>query len=129
MKMELNLFCIQNTKVSVDIENNIPHIYINLEVDADILTLNNDTDYQSNSILEKISNSTKNYLEKEMYDYLNKVSREYGTDIDNFGMKATSKFTTIPEWKEYNWLEKFKTAEFNVNINVNVVSSLLVTKT
>ena len=128
-KMELNLFCIQDTKVSVDIKDNTPYISIYLKVDADILTLNNDIDYQSNSILEKISNSTKNYLEKEMYDYLNKVSREYGTDIDNFGIKATSKFTTIPEWKEYNWLEKFKTAEFNVNIDVNVVSSLLVTKT
>lgn len=128
-KMELNLFCIQDTKVSVDIRDNIPHISINLKVDADILTLNNDIDYQSNSILEKISNSTKNYLEKEMYDYLNKVSREYGTDIDNFGIKATSKFNTIPEWKEYNWLEKYKTAEFDVNIDVNVVSSLLVTKT
>lgn len=128
-KMELNLFCIQDTKVSVDIKDNTPYISIYLKVDADILTLNNDIDYQSDSILEKISSSTKNYLEKEMYDYLNKVSREYGTDIDNFGIKATSKFTTIPEWKEYNWLEKFKTAEFNVNIDVNVVSSLLVTKT
>ena len=128
-KMELNLFCIQNSKVSVDIKDNIPNISINLKVDADILTLNNNIDYQSNTVLEKISSSTKNYLEKEMNEYLNKISKEYGTDIDNFGIKATSKFSTIPEWKEYNWLEKFKTAEFNVNIDVNVVSSLLVTKT
>ena len=128
-KMELNLFCIQNSEISVNLEKDTPVISIVLEVDADILTLNSGLNYQSNEILEKISIATEEYLKKEMNDYLNKVSKKYGTDIDNFGMKATARFNTISEWKEYNWSEKFKTAEFNLDIAVNVVSSLLVTKT
>lgn len=126
-KIELNLFCIEKSKISVDIKDSIPIISISIKADADILTLDDNIDYQSNHNIERISKAIKEYLEGEMKDYLTKVSKEYGTDIDNFGIKAVSKFSTIPEWENYNWLEKFKTAEFNVNIDINVASSLLVT--
>ena len=64
-----------------------------------------------------------------MDNYLNKISKQYKTDIDNFGIKAVSKFSTISDWKNYNWLDNFENAVFNINIDVNVVSSLLITKT
>ena len=126
-KIELNLFCIEDSKISVEIKDNIPIVSIHLKADADVLTLDDNIDYQSPDNIEKISNAAKKYLDKEMKDYLNKISKEYGTDIDNFGIKAVSKFATISEWENYNWLENFKTAEFNVNIEINVASSLLVT--
>ena len=128
-KVELQLYPTKKSKISVDINNNIPHIYIELKIDADILTLDENIDYEQENVLETFSNATKQYLEKEIYDYLNKVSKEYSTDIDNFGNKALAYFATSSEWKDFDWSEKFKNAEFDVNVDVTVISSLLITKT
>ena len=127
--MELQLYPTKKSKISVDINNNIPHISIELKIDADILTLDENIDYEQENVLETFSNATKQYLEKEIYDYLNKVSKEYSTDIDNFGNKALAYFATSSEWKDFDWSEKFKNAEFDVNVDVTVISSLLITKT
>ena len=128
-KVELQLYPTKKSKISVDINDDVPHISIELKIDADILTLDENIDYGQENVLETFSNATTEYLEKEIYDYLNKVSKEYSTDIDNFGNKALAYFATSSEWKDFNWSEKFKNAEFDVNVDVTVISSLLITKT
>lgn len=128
-KVELQLCPTKKSKVDVNIKDNIPHISIELKIDADILTLDENIDYGEENVLETFSNATTEYLEKEISDYLNKVSKEYSTDIDNFGNKALAYFATSSEWKDFDWSEKFKNAEFDVNVDVTVISSLLITKT
>lgn len=128
-KVELQLYPTKKSKISVAINDDVPHISIELKIDADILTLDENIDYGQENVLETFSNATTEYLEKEIYDYLNKVSKEYSTDIDNFGNKALAYFATSSEWKDFNWSEKFKNAEFDVNVDVTVISSLLITKT
>ena len=128
-KVELQLYPTKKSKISVDINDDVPHISIELKIDADILTLDENIDYGQENVLETFSNATTEYLEKEIYDYLNKVSKEYSTDIDNFGNKALAYFATSSEWKDFDWSEKFKNAEFDVNVDVTVISSLLITKT
>ena len=128
-KVELQLYPTKKSKISVDINDDVPHISIELKIDADILTLDENIDYGQENVLETFSNATTEYLEKEICDYLNKVSKEYSTDIDNFGNKALAYFATSSEWKDFNWSEKFKNAEFDVNVDVTVISSLLITKT
>lgn len=128
-KMELQIFPRHDCKVNITLENDIPHISIKMDLHADIMTLDKDIDYEKEEVLSKISNATKDYLTKEFNDYLKKVSKEYEIDIDNFFTKATAHFLTISKWKDFNWNEKLKDAEFNVDINVNVLSTMLVTKT
>ena len=128
-KVELQLYPTKKSKISVAINDDVPHISIELKIDADILTLDENIDYGQENVLETFSNATTEYLEKEICDYLNKVSKEYSTDIDNFGNKALAYFATSSEWKDFNWSEKFKNAEFDVNVDVTVISSLLITKT
>lgn len=128
-KIELRLTPSKNSKIKTTIENDVPKINIKLSLDADIMTLQNNKNYQSKEILDKISNSAKEYMKNQINDYLNKVCKEYGVDIDGFYAKALCHFATIPEWKNYNWKEKIKTAEFDVNVDVNVISSVLITET
>lgn len=128
-KVELNISPSKKTKIDVDIKDGIPYISVKLFLDADILTLYNDIDYESKEALNKFSEAAKSYLESEVSEYLKKISKEYGADIHGFCNRASAHFLTIPEWKEYNWLEKFKKAEFDVSVNVDVSSSLLLTKT
>ena len=128
-KMELQIFPRQNSKINVTIENNTPHISINLKLHADIMTLDKDIEYETDEVLSKISNATKNYLTEQLNNYLKKVSTEYESDIDNFCSKATAHFLTMSDWNNFNWTEKFKDATFDVNVDVNVLSTMLVTKT
>ena len=128
-KMELQLFPSKKTKITINIIDGIPHISIKLYLNADVMTLEQDIDYEIPETLEKISSTAKDYLKNEFDKYLNKVSKEYNCDIDEFYTKAIGHFATIPEWKNFNWKEKFKNAVFNVDLDFNVTSSLLVTKT
>lgn len=128
-KIELQVFPKQKSQIDITLENDVPHISLKLKLHADIMTLDKDVEYESNEILSKISNVAKEYLTKQISDYLKKVSTEYETDIDNFYLKASSHFLTIPEWEKYNWSEKFKNAKFDINIDIDVLSSMLITKT
>lgn len=128
-KIELRLTPSKKSKIKTSIENDTPKINIKLSLDADIMTLQNNENYQSKEILDKISNSTKEYMKNQINDYLNKVCKEYGVDIDDFYAKALCHFATIPEWKNFNWEEKIKNAEFDINVDINVISSVLITET
>ena len=128
-KMELQLFPSKKTKITTEIVDDIPYISIKLCLNADVMTLEQDIDYEIPETLEKISSTAKDYLKNEFDKYLNKVSKEYNCDIDDFYTKAIGHFATIPEWENFNWKEKFKNAVFNVDLDFNVTSSLLVTKT
>lgn len=127
--MELQMVPSKKSKIDVSLKDDIPHIKINLNIDADIMTLEKNKNYQSNENLEKISSSAESYLKEQMDNYLNKVCKEYGVDIDDFYTKVLSRFSTIPEWENFNWPDKIQKAEFDVNVDVNVTSSLLITET
>lgn len=128
-KIELNIIPNKNSKFSVNIEDGIPNIYLDISVQASVLTLEKDIEYEQPETLEKFSVLSKDYLEKEFNNYFEKVSKDYGTDIDYFSYKALSHFATKEEWDNFNWTEKFKSANFHTNIKVNVVSSQMITKT
>ena len=128
-KIELQLFPRENTKVNVSFDNDTPHISIDVKLNADIMTLDKDVNYETEEVLSKISDATKNYLEDEFNNYLNKVTKEYDVDIDQFSIKAPAHFSTISEWENFNWDKKFKNTEFEVNIDINLFSTMLVTKT
>jgi hypothetical protein len=128
-KIELQLFPKQNPKINIKIVDNIPHISVSLNLDADIMTLDKDIDYETNEILSKISDSSNEYLTNQFNHYFEKVSTKYEADIDNLGTKATSLFLTIPDWEKFDWNKKFKNSKFDINIDINVLSTMLVTET
>lgn len=128
-KIELNIIPNKDSKFTVNIENGIPTIYLDIDVQASILTLEKNIEYEQTNTLENFSDATIDYLEKQFDNYFNKVSKEYGTDIDCFSYKALSHFATKQDWENYNWNEKFKSAQFHTNVKVNVVSSQIITKT
>lgn len=128
-KIELNIVPTKKSKCTVNIKNDSLDIYLDINVQASILTLEDNIEYEEISTLDKFSTATENYLEKEFEDYFNKISKEYGTDIDGFSYKALSHFKTQKTWNDFNWKEKFKSAVFHTNVSVNVISSQMITKT
>ena len=128
-KLELQLFPQKTSNIKVDIKDDAPNISIKLTLDADIMTLDKDVNYETNEVLSKISDSTKKYLDEQFDKYFDKISKQYNVDIDNFNIKARNHFSTISEWEIFNWDEKYKKAKFDVTIDINVLSTMLITKT
>lgn len=128
-KMEIHLFPSQKSEIKVNIKDDKPYISIKLSLESDIMTLDKGINYENNEVLSKVSDATKDYLKEQMNDYLNKVSKEYGVDIDRFCTKGPAHFSTISEWEKFNWKEKFKDAIFDVDIDIDVLSTMLITKT
>ena len=127
--MEIQISPEKKSKISTKIENGNLKINVKLNLVADIISLDKETDYENNIVLEKISEATNSYFKQELNNYFNKISKEYNVDIDKFCLSSLKYFPTEKDFNDFNWNEKYKNAEFTSNIDVNVVSSLLVTKT
>lgn len=115
-------------KISVDTKGENPTISIDLFLNADILTVNQSSNYNDSYTLDEISSEAKRYLEDYMNSYVSKVSKEFKTDIDGFARFAIKNFLTEPDWSDYNWQSKYENAKFIINIDINVTSSLLLTE-
>lgn len=115
-------------KISVDTKGENPTICIDLFLNADILTVNQSSDYNDSYTLEEVSSYAKHYIEDKMNSYVNKVSKELKTDVDGFARFAIKNFLTESDWSGYDWQSKYENAKFIINIDINVTSSLLLTE-
>lgn len=125
-KIDIYAESLSQLDIDVDISHENPIINIDLNLTADVLSILRHTNMSYQDTLNKLDSCFKNYLTKEIKDYLYKTSREYKVDINGFYMIAKSKFWTIPDYQNYNWPEKFEKAEFNINFNDTIISSIIV---
>ncbi len=116
----------RNTKNNVKFINGSPYITSEINLNAKILSSEKNSNYFEKDNLTMIEEYAKSYMKSQIEDYLYKVSKDYGADIDLFGRHAVKHFATWDEWMEYNWLENYKNAFFNVDLNIDVISSYLI---
>lgn len=127
--IDLYLYHDSNFNVDVDIINGTPYISVDCKLDGRIYSMRNNAKYLDNDILNEISNYAQNYMKLQMSNYLYKTSKDYKSDINNFGKNALSNFTTISEFEKYNWLYNYENSFFNVNIDVSVKSGFQLVET
>ena len=119
----------KRSKINVDIINGTPYISVDIYIDANILTIEDNTDYLDISFLNTISNSANSYLKSTILGYLYKTSKEFKSDIDCFGCSASKKFLTTNDFHNFDWKNSYENSFFNVNVHSNVKSSLLLNGT
>lgn len=105
--------------ISIDISNENPIININIDLTGRIALIKNSTTVpeENNIDLDKISNAVNFSLKNEILEYLNKTKNTFNCDVDNFYRDAKRKFKTIDEYQKYDWINKYKNCDFNVNVN------------
>ena len=109
--IDLYLTLDRDTINKVELVNNSPYISTDIKINAKILS----------------SEKNSNYFEKDnLEDYLYKTSKEFKSDIDLFGRYAVKYFGTWDKWLEYNWLDNYQNSFFDVNVDLDVVSSYLI---
>ena len=127
--IDLSLVQSDKTKIKVDISKGSPYITIDIKLSGRISSIDSDSDYSNNSYLEEISSYTSSYIKSNISDYLYKTSKDYKSDIDDFGAYASKYFLTEEDWDNYDWLNNYQNAFFTVNVDCNIESALLLSGT
>lgn len=125
-KIDISIDALSSTKISVDVTKENPIIKIKLNLTGETLNGLDYLDYSDTKVLNDINNNLKQYLSNEVSNYLNKTSKEFKVDINSFYKKARKHFLTLKDFKDYNWAQKYENAEFNVEINSDIISSRLI---
>lgn len=123
--IDLYLYTKSKPKINVKLINGSPYISVKLKLEAKILSLDENSNYITELRLNDISNSANQYITNLISDYLYKTSKEYESDINQFGKYTLKLFSTTNDFENYNWLENYKNSFFDVNIDTNVQSALL----
>lgn len=106
-----------DTKVTVDTENS-PKISISADLEGDFISLGeDDTFLKDPSLFEAYF---KEKMEEEVMKLLEKTSKELDCDICSFFKTAKKSFMNIGDWNDYDWINRYKDAEFDVDINVTM---------
>ncbi len=114
------------TKNSVDFVNGAPYITTDVKLNARILSAGKNTNYFAGNNLELIKSYANSYVKSELEKYLYKTSKDYKSDIALLGRHAVKHFTTWDKWVNYDWLDNYTNSFFNVNVDVNIISSYLI---
>ena len=99
-----------------------------MKLETKILSFDDTSDYMRKETLEQVSSSADQYIKKIISEYLYKTSKEFYSDIDGFGKYAAHLFSTSQDFEEYNWLENYKNAFFDVEVDSSVKSGMLLTE-
>lgn len=103
-----------------------PYISSDVSLSARILSANENSNYFEESNLELIESYANSFIKSELENYFYKTSKNYNSDIALLGKHAVKYFTTWDEWISYDWLNNYSNSFFNVNVDVEVVSSYLI---
>lgn len=120
---------VKDTKVTVNMVNNTPYIKINATFSGKLYSMSKDSKYLDTSVLTRISNACNNYLKSAISQYLYKTSTEFKSDINGLGKNVLYKFFTNQDFENYNWNQNYINSTFEVNVDTNINSGLLLTET
>ena len=118
----------KDTKTSVKFVNGTPYIECDFYIVGNVLTLDNTLDLTNNETLETLEEYARSYLEQNISEYLYKTSKEFKSDISNFGRFAIPNYLTWDEWIASDWLNNYQNSFFDINVEVNIRSGYLFTK-
>lgn len=128
-KIDIYLTPDSTHNINVSIVNGAPYIKIKLEFSGKIYSMSKGSEYLNSDILDSISNSCNSYLESQFSNYLYKTSTVFESDINRFGLYALSEFATTTVFDNYNWLDNYKNATFDIEIDTVMDSGFLLTQT
>lgn len=114
--------------IDIKMVNNSPFISVHVYLNANILSLNNNSDYSSDENLDIISKYANSYLENHITKYLYKTSTKYHSDIAGLGRKTLSHYIDLQSWDKINWLKNYQNSSFSVDVDTTIKSSSLILK-
>ena len=125
-KVDIKVGDLSQLKTDIDISKDTPVINIKFNLTAEVINVLDNQNTPYDKTLEKLNLALKEYLTEEFKSYLYKTSREYNSDINEFYKIAKRQFITNSDFSNYDWANKYETAEFNVEFNEDIISTLII---
>lgn len=119
----------QSPNIKINTNTSSPYIHVKTKFSGRIYSMSKDSSYLTPEILDAISNSCNSYLESTFSSTLYKTSKEFHSDIFEFGENSLPTFLTTKELFNYNWLDNYKNAFFDVDVDTSIKSGMLITET
>lgn len=128
---DLDIYLTHTFSNDIKVYTDTPSAYIKLKIELSgrIYSMANNADYLSPEVLETISNSCNSYLESTFSSYLYKTSKDFKSDINGFGKFALKNFISVQDFEQYNWLDNYQNAFFDVEVDTSIKSGMLITET
>lgn len=111
--------------IKVDTSGDIPKIHIKVFLEADFYSSSPDVAVEDH--LDEFADEATEEIKSEINSFLSKTI-ETGTDIVGFGSFAKRNFLDTNTFDNYNWKEKYKNAEFDVDVDFMVRRTGLVVR-
>lgn len=127
-EIDLIIYPSDKREVTVDIVNGSPYITFSEKFVGKIYSASKDKEYLNAEEIKNLSDLSNKYLENILKNYLYKTSSTYGSDINDFGRYALSKFLTIDQFNEYDWKNSYKNSIFKVSVDTQVQTGFLITE-
>lgn len=125
-KVDIKVGDLSQLKTDIDVSNDNPIISIKFNLTAEVINVLNNEHLPYDKTLEKLNSGLKDYLTAEFKSYLYKTSREYKSDINEFYKIAKRRFLTNSDFSNYDWARKYENAEFNIDFNKDIISTLVI---
>lgn len=111
-----------NFKKDVKLVNNTPYISVSPSFEANILTSTKLSPNLSQDEISMLEQSAVSFLNSKISDYLYKTSKQFKSDIDEFGKDAAKYFLYTKDWEDFNWNNAYENAFFNIDSKIRIVS-------
>lgn len=127
VKVSLEIFK-NKTKITPIKNGNVIEINIDTKTDVALDELGGSADYISDSGNKKLKAAAEENLKNNIENLIKRVQNEYGVDIFGFGSKVKEEMPDKWRKVEGNWNEIFKTLQVNVNCQINIKNSAMMSK-
>jgi len=104
-------------KISVDTASDVPKIKITVYIEADFSSGTSEFSVEDN--IYDFAKEASDEMEGKIKDFLTET-KKIGADIVGFGSYAKRNFLTTADFERYNWKEKYKNAEFKVEVDFKI---------
>lgn len=102
-------------------------IKISVKFDLTCAFESSDTNINAAKNTPELENIIETELKKQIYGLVIKSAREYKTDFMGFEAYAKKNFLSYQDFKDYNFDEKYKHAEFDITVNARLKSTGIIT--
>lgn len=117
----------KNPDIDVSIVNGTPYIKVKITANATISSIKQLSNTNTEKQIKLTQEYANSYIEKLISHYLYRTSKELKSDCASLGNYALKNFKTVQELENYNWLQHYQDAFFNVECNITVDSGFLLT--
>ena len=117
----------QAPKIQVSITDHVPDIKINVLLHAELITSGSAINYSENENRNKLGKAIQEKIKKDLKEYLEKISREYKTDIIGFGKYARTTVLTLKELDQIHWEKIFPKSKFQIDVRIQLDTTQMVT--